>query len=250
VRLARTLAGHGLASIRLDLSGVGDSPARPGQERDVVYSPVWLRDLDDVVEALAPAPVVLVGLCSGAYSALECALSSRVHGVCVVNPMLDIEWLAPPSHLWDPRRRALRVMPGVLRRYAARHRRAAEAIWRLARQVAVRHDPAHVLAAAARRGTDVLVVSSAENARTFRGTLYWRFVGLPRLGRARRFRMHVVDGLDHAADRGRGREAGHQSIAGPIVARQVQPAAGRVAAPKRRAPRLASVASTSLKELA
>jgi pimeloyl-ACP methyl ester carboxylesterase len=250
VRLARTLAGQGIRSIRLDLSGVGDSPSRPGRPRDVVYPPEWLDDLDDVVEALAPTPVVLVGLCSGAYSALECALSTQVHGVCVVNPILENERLAPPSGLWDPRRRALRVMPGPLRRFAERHRRVAEAAWRLGRQLAVRRDPAHVLAATVRRGTDVLLVSSPENVRTFRGTLFWRLLGLPRLQRTGRLRIDVVEGLDHAADRARGREAALESIVRHIVARHVHPATGRAAAPRRRALRLASVVSTSLKEIA
>jgi alpha/beta superfamily hydrolase len=250
VRLARQLAAHGVRSVRLDLSGVGDSPARAGQARDVVYAPEWLADLDEAVEALSPAPVVLVGLCSGAYSALECALSSRVHGVCVVNPILDIEWLAPPSPLWDARRRALRVLPGPLRRLAVRHRRVSVLLWRLARQVVVRRDPAHVLATAVRRGTDVLVVSSPENLRAFRGTLYWRLAGLPRLRRTGRFRVEVVDGLDHSADRARGREAALQAIAAHVVARHVHPAPEPVAAPARPPLRPASVVPTSAKELA
>lgn len=250
VRLARELAGHGLRSVRLDLSGVGDSPARPGHERDVVYTPAWLTDLDEAVEALSPAPVVLVGLCSGAYSALECALSSRVHGICVVNPILDIEWLAPPSTLWDRRRRALRVLPGPLRRLAARHRRVAEACWLLARQVAVRHDPAHPLATAVRRGADVLVVASPADARAFRAGLYWRLVGLPRLRRTGRFRLEVVEGLDHSADRARGREAAVRAIATHVVARHAHPASDRIPASPRRSLRLASLISTSAKELA
>jgi pimeloyl-ACP methyl ester carboxylesterase len=248
VRLARLIAGHGIRSVRLDLSGAGDSPARPGLDRDVVYPPEWLADLDEAVAALSPAPVVLVGLCSGAYSALECALSSRVHGVCVVNPILANERLAAPP-LCDPRRRALRVMPASLRRLAAGHRRAAEAIWLLLRQVAVRRDPAHVLAAAVRRGTDVLVVSSTENARTFRGSLFWRVVGLPRLQRTGRLRIEVVDGLDHAADRARGREAAVRAIAAHVIERHVHPESGRVAAPRRRALRLTSLVSTAVKEL-
>jgi pimeloyl-ACP methyl ester carboxylesterase len=248
VRLARRLARQGVRSVRLDLSGVGDSPTRPGRQRDVVYAPDWLDDLVDAVDALAPAPVVLVGLCSGAYSALECALAARVRGVCVVNPILDIEWLAPPSELWDERRRALRVLPAPLRRLARRHRRVAEAVWRLVRQVAVRRCPAHVLAAAVRRGADVLVVSSPENAQAFRDTLFWRFVGLPRLRRTGRFRLEVVEQLDHSADRVRGREAALESIAAHVIARHVQPATARAAAPRRRLARPVSLTSPSVEE--
>jgi alpha-beta hydrolase superfamily lysophospholipase len=218
VRLARHLAEHGIRSVRLDLSGVGDSPSRPGRDRDVVYAPEWLHDLPDAVRTLAPAPVVLVGLCSGAYSALECALSGQVRGVCAINPVLDIEWLAPPSPLWHPERRALRVMPGALRRLGLRHRRLAAWIWRALRQAFVRGDPAHVLAGAVRRGAHVLIVVSAADARAFRRTLFWRLIGLPWLRRSGRFRFEVVEALDHAADRAAGRNAAFALIAGHLIA--------------------------------
>ncbi|HVW19140.1 MAG TPA: alpha/beta hydrolase, partial [Solirubrobacteraceae bacterium] len=217
VRLARELAGHGIRSVRLDLSGVGDSPSRPGQDRDVVYAPEWLTDLPDAVRSLAPAPVVLVGLCSGAYSALECALSGSVRGVCAINPVVDIEWLATPSRLWHPERRALRVMPAPLRRLAVRHRRMAEWIWRALRQVLVWGDPAGVLAGAVRRGTDVLVVASPTDAQPFRRTLFWRRIGLPRLERTGRFRLEVVETLDHAVDRAAGRNAALIVVAAHLI---------------------------------
>ena len=54
----------------------------------------------------------------------------------------------------------------------------------------------------------------------------------------------------YSADRARGREAALQAIAAHVVARHVQPAMDPVAAPGRRALRLASVVSTSVKELA
>lgn len=249
VRLARELAGEGLRSVRLDLSGVGDSPSHPGQERDVVYARQWLTDLPDVVEALAPAPVVLVGLCSGAYSAIECALSSRVRAVCAINPVLDIDWLARPSRLWCEDRRALRVMPGPLRRLAVRHQRVADWTWRALREAIAWREPAEVLARVVRRDTDVLLIVSPQDAHAFRRTLLWRAVGLPWLERTGRLRFEVLDTLDHAVDRVAGREAALKAIATHVVDRCSGPAATPSAAALRHGVPLASVVSPPAEEL-
>jgi len=92
VELSRGWALDGTRSLRLDLSGLGDSPNR-GHEHDPweCYKPVAF---DDVVDAARwaspddPSNVVLVGLCSGAYQALESALAIRARGVVAINPLI------------------------------------------------------------------------------------------------------------------------------------------------------------------
>ncbi len=118
VDLARAWARHGVATWRLDLSGICDSPARPGLPDHVVYSPAAFDDLRDVAQALDPGDpsnVVWVGLCSGAYQALEATVALRARGACVVNPVLRF---APPEALvgpLDPRRRIARPKTNVSR---------------------------------------------------------------------------------------------------------------------------------------
>jgi hypothetical protein len=59
--------------------------------------------------------VVFVGLCSGAYQALESAVALKVRGVCVVNPVLRFR---PPEMEYgpiDPRRRLCRPTTNVSR---------------------------------------------------------------------------------------------------------------------------------------
>ena len=92
VRLARRLAGLGITALRVDLAGLGDSGSHVDETGNVVYSRFASQDLSDLLEALNQRfdkPVIhAVGLCSGAYHALKCAV--RMPGlskVFVINPL-------------------------------------------------------------------------------------------------------------------------------------------------------------------
>ncbi|HET6431951.1 hypothetical protein [Dyella sp.] len=91
VVLARRLAAAGYLVMRLDISGIGDSPARPGAEENVVYS---THALDDIGLALAwvrrivTGRVAVAGLCAGAYHALRVAIAGHaVETVLAINPL-------------------------------------------------------------------------------------------------------------------------------------------------------------------
>ena len=90
VELARQWAGAGIRSLRLDLSGLGDSPDRQGASgRWECFKPEAFEDVADAAQWLSPddpSNVVLVGLCSGGYQALEGALVLRARGVVAINP--------------------------------------------------------------------------------------------------------------------------------------------------------------------
>ena len=110
VELARQWAGAGVRSLRLDLSGLGDSPDRHGAGgRWECFKP---EAFDDVVDAVRwaspddPSNVVLVGLCSGGYQALESALAVGARGVVAINPFVSFEPAEVRAGLPpDPRRR-------------------------------------------------------------------------------------------------------------------------------------------------
>lgn len=92
VAMARQWAAAGDHVLRLDVSGIGDSPARPGEAENVVYG---ARALEDVAAAIAwmrrrpgVREVRAVGLCSGAYHAFKAAVAGEpVDGVVVINPL-------------------------------------------------------------------------------------------------------------------------------------------------------------------
>ena len=70
VKLARALAAVGIASIRIDLSGMGDSATAPGA---VHSGEQTVRDLQDAMthleQTLGITRFIVFGLCSGAVHA-------------------------------------------------------------------------------------------------------------------------------------------------------------------------------------
>jgi len=92
VRLARTLAQFGFSSLRVDLTGRGDSPGRPElrNERSL------MADYKEIVSILelrfGQSQLVLGGLCSGADNALMLAQADqRVIGLLLMDPTFHPE---------------------------------------------------------------------------------------------------------------------------------------------------------------
>ena len=213
VDLARSWAAAGLEVLRVDLSGLGDSPPRPGRPADVVYGPDAVEDVADIARAVSPedpSAVVLMGLCSGAYHSVEAALATGARGVVAIN-------LVPPSPPGDPPARSPEAAPqdgrhrqrlgqalAALHRAGSRlpghhylgalGRRAADVKWWCAHRLGHGYVPAFALARLARSGVDTLVLSGSYEGRQVRqgeGWLLWR------LGKRAGFDMVVLPTIDH-----------------------------------------------------
>ena len=101
VDLARSWAGDGrVRCVRVDLSGMGDSPVRAGRAELRPYPLDGLRDVTDIRHAVTgegAERVVLIGGCSGADHAIESALfDPKAVSLCVVNPALTPKWWKEP----------------------------------------------------------------------------------------------------------------------------------------------------------
>jgi pimeloyl-ACP methyl ester carboxylesterase len=88
VNLARRLAAQGVTSVRLDLSGIGDSRSVPGT---LTFRQSAVADtrttLDWLGAELGAKQFVLFGLCSGADNALATAAADeRVTGLILIDP--------------------------------------------------------------------------------------------------------------------------------------------------------------------
>ena len=92
VQLARRWAARGITAMRLDISGIGDSPPRPGAEENVVYSRHAADDIAAALAYLKAQPGVgechVLGLCSGAYHAFKAAVAGQpLASALMVNPL-------------------------------------------------------------------------------------------------------------------------------------------------------------------
>jgi alpha-beta hydrolase superfamily lysophospholipase len=91
VAMARQLAREGLASLRFDFAGVGDSLPMPEPPAEILYNDVALPQLAAVFSHVqarvgAQRPVVVVGLCSGGYAAFrQAVMDARVSGLLLAN---------------------------------------------------------------------------------------------------------------------------------------------------------------------
>jgi pimeloyl-ACP methyl ester carboxylesterase len=87
------LVDEDLIAVRVDLCGLGDSPARPGRRGGDAYTAAAAEDYSDVVAYLAGLgvdAVTIVGLCSGALLAYDGALATeRITDVVSINPRFD-----------------------------------------------------------------------------------------------------------------------------------------------------------------
>jgi len=87
VEMARRWAQLGFDVLRVDLSGIGDSPAAPGAPENVTYPPRGLDDLDQAIQATGADRIILAGLCSGGDYAFQLGgRDPRVVGAWMLNP--------------------------------------------------------------------------------------------------------------------------------------------------------------------
>ncbi len=103
VELARSLAEDGVASLRLDLTGIGDSDGASSVTQPHLHADrgADLRAATAFLQRRGYGRVVVFGICSGAFHAVRAGLDNPcVAGVVLVNQNV---------YLWRPSRTALRV---------------------------------------------------------------------------------------------------------------------------------------------
>jgi alpha-beta hydrolase superfamily lysophospholipase len=211
VEWARRWAARGHRVVRIDQSGVGDSPTLPGQADDRAFAPEWIDDMRHVVGELAAdgSQVVVVGLCSGAYSAFEVALWEHVDGVFAMNPRLTLYPATKGTPVYTERRRAAMIPVRPVAHLARRHRILAGGLWRVYRELALWHAPLLVPWRVLRRGTPVEIIACPDDAQHFtevyalRPLLWW-------MRRRDDFRFESRPDLDHSLLTRRAQLLGYQ----------------------------------------
>lgn len=125
VEHARALAARGIASLRFDLGGVGESARLAGAPARIVYDDWPKRDIAaalDMLEARGFGPVTIVGICSGAWLGLRCALDeARVRGLVCVN-LYRLVWTPDDESVEHAMRFANRPLAGAAQRFLTREK--------------------------------------------------------------------------------------------------------------------------------
>ena len=112
VDLARRWAETGLRSIRIDFSGLGDSPLRHKEQQEFDWcAPEAFDDVEEVARWCSPSDpsdVILLGLCASGYQAIDSAFHLTPKGVVAIDP--TVSFLPPEVRdggSVDPRRRVV-----------------------------------------------------------------------------------------------------------------------------------------------
>lgn len=109
---ARALAAVGVTTLRIDETGLGESPDRADRPQPLIYADAVAEDVSAAVDVLAARGhqrIGLVGVCSGAYTALLSGdLDPRVSDIVAVNPQ-RLVW-NPAETVEDVMRYGLRSM--------------------------------------------------------------------------------------------------------------------------------------------
>ena len=180
VDLARTWAEMGLRSIRIDFSGLGDSPLRHKEQQEFDWcAPEAFDDVEEVARWCSPtdpSDVILVGLCASGYQAIDSAFHLSPKGVVAIEP--NFSFMPPEIRdggSIDARRRVVMGSSPIQERFRndAPLGRIRRMFPHLAWRAKVWRTPPRQRSAAWLQeldavGSDVLIVSSEESFRPIR----------------------------------------------------------------------------------
>ncbi len=199
VELSRRWAAYGLRSVRFDLRGLGDSPGPSLGQYDEFYFQSWLDDIKTVVGELNPAEIsnsLFIGLCSGAYWAVEAALALGARGVCAINPPVYTDFLHGIREL-----ETSRVVPlqrwGRRLKHIALHPWMATVAWHAIRVFLPKSKNVDLFEKMADEKIDVLLFYSIESVWPYKGVPFVRSIDVRRLKKTNVRQIEFVPGLDH-----------------------------------------------------
>ena len=91
VSQARAFASLGFLALRMDIGGVGESPASAGRQDNHLYAPHSVGDVREAIRFLREQRqvqrVVLIGVCSGAYLSFHTAIADpSIAAIVLINP--------------------------------------------------------------------------------------------------------------------------------------------------------------------
>jgi pimeloyl-ACP methyl ester carboxylesterase len=199
VELSRRWAGYGIRSVRFDMRGIGDSPWPPVRDEDNFFNERWFDDIKTVVHDLSPDDTsnsVFIGMCSGAYWAIEAALEFEARGVCVINPPPYIDYLHA-VRAWEASRNPVARQIGVRLKHFAKHPWMSAASWHLVRRFMPSSIDVDLVEKLAKNNIDLLLFYSIDEVWPYKTKPFFRSMDFRRLSNARGRQVEFIPGLDH-----------------------------------------------------
>jgi pimeloyl-ACP methyl ester carboxylesterase len=199
VELSRRWASFGLQCVRFDLRGLGDSPQLTDVTEQPFFVDSWFDDIIMVARELRPndpSNTAFIGLCSGAYWAIEAALALDAQGVCALNPPVYLDFLHSARTLERSRNPLFRKVGTRLKNLAQR-RWIAAALWHLVRFFLPATWTADLLEELDQKHIDTLLLYSVEEVWPFRESPLFRDIDLQRLHDSNARQIEFIPGLDH-----------------------------------------------------
>lgn len=207
VELSRRWASFGLRSVRFDLRGLGDSPRLRDHSDHPFFMEGWLDDVIDVTHELNPkdpANSVFIGLCSGAYWAVEAALKLQARGVCALNPPVYIDFLHSVRSFEGARHPVLRKI-GERLKILAKHPWIAAASWHALRIFLPSSWSVDLLEELNDDNTDLLLLYSVDEVWPLKRVPFFGSMDVRRLRESKSRHIELVPGLDHGMHSAGGR---------------------------------------------
>ena len=204
VTLARRWARLGYRSVRFDLSGLGDSGTRGGQGRGELRVPEHFEDVLEMATHVSPhdpSDVVLIGLCSSGYQAIDSAFHLKPRGVCAINPTFSFYYPeVAETGTMDARRRVARHRSDLVKAFGRTGplwpvmERYGDALWTWRNTLSSRRPSKWAGELVSSGVVSLFVVGEYEGRQIQQGAGR----AIQKLQKSERLRIQVEDGLDHA----------------------------------------------------
>jgi pimeloyl-ACP methyl ester carboxylesterase len=208
VELSRRWAGFGMRCARIDLRGIGDSPWSPESAAMPEFDARLITDVVEATRSLSPdrsSDVVLVGLCSGAYYAMEGALSLRAVGACAINPPVCLDVIHAAIRLETAKRAFWRAQSERLKRRMMKDRWRTLFAWSVGSKILPSKWRTNVIMELAKGQTDLLLLYCEKDISPYQRSPYFRTLDIRRIPTTNTRQIECVPGLDHSMHFAEGR---------------------------------------------
>ena len=200
VEISRKWAAIGLRCVRIDLSGMGESPRNAEDPPLQIDDPVWIRDVKTIGPSLStkePSNCVYIGYCSGGVLALEGAYGCGARGVCVVNLPSGVDYAHAILRLESSPTRIAKLIARLLRRTPRPFPAVREFISLIFNALLPKHWFTNIAAEVMSQGTEVFALVGPDDLSPYRNVPVLRMFD-ERLTRATRpYPSTLVPNLNH-----------------------------------------------------